>query len=112
MVSSVLLPSRAQIRLNVLGADGVEVDPTFGYVNNEISCLVRVSRNDGRAEIFSSHVLTQGGKRVINEVLLGNTGSPEGSLLRLRKPGVGFVFMRRKSDENTLRAWRISSCSA
>jgi hypothetical protein len=60
--------------------DGFDVDPAFGYVVKEISRLVRVSRNDGRAETSLPHVLTQCNKRVIADVLLGNTGSPEGSL--------------------------------
>ncbi len=78
MSSSVLLPSRVQIRLNVIGMDGFEVDATFGYVVKEISRLVRVSRNDGRAEISLPQVLTQCDKQVIIDVLLGNA-----SLLRV-----------------------------
>src|ERR1700691_4718053 len=101
-----------EIRLNVIGTDGFEADPTFVYVVKEISRLVGVSRNDGRAEISLPHVLTQCNKRVIADVLLGNAGSPEGSLLRLRKHGVGFVFMRRKSAWKALPAWSSSSCSA
>ena len=31
-MSSVLLPSRMQIRLNMIGMDGLDVDPAFGYV--------------------------------------------------------------------------------
>jgi len=118
MPSTVLLASRMQIRLNVIGMDGFEVDPTFPYVVKEISRLVRVSRNDGRAEISMPHVLTQCDNRVIADVLLGNTGSPEGSLLRLRKRKRGFLFMRRKSVEKALRVWRpasflrINLCSA
>ena len=118
MPSPVLLPSRTQIRLNVIGMDGFKVDSTFGYVVKKISRLVGVSRNDGRAEISLPHVLTQCDKRVIADVLLGNTESPEGSLLRLRKRRRGFSFMRRKSVEKALRVWRpaffltINICSA
>jgi hypothetical protein len=104
MPSSVVLSSRMEIRLNVIGMDGFKVDPTFAYVVKEISRLVRVSRNDGRTEISLPHVLTQCNKRVIADVLLGNAGSPEGSLLRLRKRETGFVFMRRKSVEKAVRA--------
>src|ERR1700723_3390967 len=104
MSSSVLLPSRMEIRLNVIGMDGFEVDPTFAYIVKEISRLVRVSRNDGRAKISLPHVLTQCNKRVIADVLLGNAGSPEGSLLRLRKRRTGFLFMRSKSHQNALQA--------
>jgi hypothetical protein len=105
MPSPVLLPSRTQIRLNVIGMDGFKVDSTFGYVVKKISRLVGVSRNDGRAEISLPHVLTQCDKRVIADVLLGNAGSPEGSLLRLRNRATGFAFMRRKSYQNALQAW-------
>ena len=48
MPSPVLLASRTQIRLNVIGMDSFEFDPTFAYVVKEISRLVRISRNDGR----------------------------------------------------------------
>ncbi len=112
MSSPVLLPSRMEVRLNVVGMDGFEVDPTFAYVVEEISRPVRVSRNDGRAEISLPHVLTQCDKRVIADVLLGNAGSPEGSLLRLRKRETGFAFMRSKSVENAPLAWRTASCSS
>jgi hypothetical protein len=111
MSSPVLLPSRMQIRLNVIGMDGFDVHPTLGYVLKEISRLARVSRNDGRAEISLPHVLTQCDKRVIADVLLGNAGSPGGSLLRLRKRSTGFVFMRSKTGENAMQAWRAASCS-
>ena len=102
MSSPVLLPSRMEIRLNVIWMDGFEIDPTFAYVVKEISRLVGVSCNDGRAEISLPQMLTQCDKRVIADVLLGNAGSPEGSLLRLRKRRTGFVFMRRKSHQNAL----------
>ena len=105
MSSSVLLPSRMEIRLNVIGMDCFEVDSAFAYVVKEISRLVRVSRNDGRAETSLPHVLTQCNKRVIADVLLENAGSPEGSLLRLRNRAIGFAFMRRKSHHNALQAW-------
>jgi hypothetical protein len=103
MPSPVLLAPRTQIRLNVIGMDGFEVDPTFAYVVKEISRLVRVSRYDGRAEISLPHVLTQCDKRVIADVLLGYAGSPEGSLLRLQKRRTGFAFMRSISAEK--RCW-------
>lgn len=112
MPSPVLLPSCVQIRLNVIGMDGFEVDPTFSYVVKEVSRPVRVSCNDGKAEISLLHVLTQCDKRVIADVLLGNARSPEGSLLRLRKRRTGFAFMRRKSTGNALQAWCPESCSA
>jgi hypothetical protein len=118
MPSPVLLASRMQIRLNVIGTDGFEVYPTFAYVVKEILRLVRISRNDGRAELPLPHVLTQCNKRVIADVLLGNAGSPEGSLLRLRKRETGFVFMRSISVEKSLLVWRpesflrINRCSA
>lgn len=98
----VLLPSRMQIRLNVIGMDGFKVDSTFAYVVKEVSRLVGVSRNDGRAEISLPHVLTQCDQRMFADVLLGNAGSPEGSLLRLRNRGRGFSFMRSKSIGKTL----------
>src|SRR5271166_1452554 len=112
MSSPVLLPSRMEIRLNVIGMDGFEVDPTFAYVVKEVSRLIRVSRNDGRAKISLPQMLAQCDKRVIADVLLGNAGSPEGSLLRLRKRGTGFAIMRRKSAGNAPQAWRTTSCSA
>jgi len=118
MSPPVLLPSRMQIRLNMIGMDGFEIDPTLGNVVKEISRLAGVSRNDVRAETSLPHVLTQCDKRVIADVLLGNTESPEGSLLRLRKRRRGFSFMRRKSVEKALRVWRpaffltINICSA
>ena len=92
MPSPVPLPSGMQIRLNVIGMDGCKVDPAFGDVLKEISRPVRVSCNDGKAEIALPHVLTQCDKRVIADVLLGNAGSPEGTLLRLRKRRAGFVL--------------------
>ena|ERR1700744_3752956 len=109
MPSPVLLPSCVQIRLNVIGMDGFEVDPTFDYVVKEVSRLVCVSRNDGRAEISLSHVLTQCNKRVTIDVLLGNAGSPEGSLLRLRKCRTGFAFMRSIPVEKSRLVWRPES---
>ena len=98
MLPPVLLPSRMQVRLNVIGVDLFEPDPTLSYVSKEIAGLVCVVRNNRKGEISLPHVLTQCDKRVIADVLLGNAGSPEGSLLRLRKHGTGFVFMRSKSD--------------
>ena len=74
MSSTVLLPSRMQVRLNVIGMNGFEVDATFSYVMKEISRFVCVIRNDRKAEISLPHVLTQCDKRVIADVLLGNTG--------------------------------------
>ena len=112
MPSPVLLASRMQIRLNMIGMDGFDADPAFGYVLKKISRSVGVIRNDREAEISLPHVLTQCDKRVIADVLLGNAGSPEGSLLRLRKRRTGFAFMRRKSTGNALQAWCPESCSA
>ena len=109
MSSSVLLPSRMEIRLNVIGMDCFEVDSAFAYVVKEISRLVGVSRNDGRTEISMPHVLTQCNKRVIADVLLENAGSPEGSLLRLRKRETGFRLMRRKTIEIARWVWRTVS---
>jgi hypothetical protein len=112
MPSPVLLPSGMQIRLNVIGMDGFEVDPAFGDVLKKIPRSVRVSCNDGKTEISLPHVLTQCDKRVIADVLLGNARSPEGSLVRLRKRRTGIGFMRRKSTGNALQAWCPESCSA
>ena len=118
MPSPVLLASRTQVRLNMIGMDGFDADPAFGYVLKKISRSIGVIRNDREAEISLPHVLTQCGKRVIADVLLGNAGSPEGSLLRLPKRETGFRFMRRKTIEKERRAWRtvsflrINHCSA
>jgi hypothetical protein len=49
VLPAVLLPSRMQVRLNVIGADRFEPDPTPGYVRKEIAGLVRVVRNDGKS---------------------------------------------------------------
>ena len=105
MPSPVLLASRTQVRLNMIGMDGFDADPAFRYVLKKISRSVGVIRNDREAEISLPHVLTQCDKRVIADVLLGNAGSPEGSLLRLRNRATGFAFMRRKSHQNALQAW-------
>jgi hypothetical protein len=105
MPSPVLLASRTQVRLNMIGMDGFDADPAFRYVLKKISRSVGVIRNDREAEISLPHVLTQCDKRVIADVLLGNAGSPEGSLLRLRNRATGFAFMRRKSYQNALQAW-------
>ena len=59
MLSPVLLPSRMQVRLNVIGANRFEPDPTPSYVSKEIAGLVGVIRNDREAEISLPHVLTQ-----------------------------------------------------
>jgi hypothetical protein len=118
MSSTVLLPSRMQVRLNVIGMNGFEVDATFGYVMKEISRFVCVIRNDRKGELSLPHVLMKCDKRVIADVLLGNTGSPEGSLLRLWKRRTGFAFMRSISVEKSLPVWRpesflrINHCSA
>jgi hypothetical protein len=112
MPSPVLLPPRMQIRLNMIGMDGFKVNPAFGYVLKKISGLVRISCNDGKAEISLPHMLTQCDKRMIADVLLGNAGSPEGSLLRLRKPRAGFVFMGSKLAERRCRQGVQRSSSA
>ena len=118
MTSPVLLPSRVQIRLDIIRADRFKHDPERSYIGKELAGLVCVVRDNRKGEIFLSHMLTQCDKRVIADVLLGNTESPEGSLLRLRKRRRGFSFMRRKSVEKALRVWRpaffltINICSA
>jgi hypothetical protein len=103
MLPPVLLAPSAQIRLNVIGADSFEPDPTLSYVSKEIAGSVRVVRSDRKGEISLPHMLTQCDERVIAVVLLGNAGSPGGSLLRLRKGQTGFVFMRSKPDEKRCR---------
>ncbi len=76
MPSPVLLASRTQVRLNMIGMDGFDADPAFRYVLKKISRSVGVIRNDREAEISLPHVLTQCDKR-FTDVLLGNCGTPE-----------------------------------
>ena len=101
MTSPVLLPSRVQIRLDIIRSDRFKHDPKPSYIVKEIAGLVCVVRDDRKAEIFFPHMLTQCDKRVINDVLLGNAGSPEGSLLRLRKRRKRILIYAQESGRET-----------
>jgi hypothetical protein len=72
------------------------------YVLKEMPGSIRVFCYDRRIEISSPHVFAQCDKRLINYILLGNAGSPEGSLLEMGKRRTGFTFMRRKAGRETL----------
>ena len=70
-----------QVRLDVIGLDGVNANPALDYVAEKMPATDCVLFDGPSAELALAHVFAQRDQPSVNPMLFGNSASPGGGLL-------------------------------